>query len=80
MSLQLHVSHLLVVHVAGAPDECGPAFRVELQGGDAVPPVSLSWDLRSQNLQAVPWRKTCENQNKVCDASVVDLYNLSRSV
>lgn len=41
------MSHLLVVHVAGAPDERGPALGVELQGGDAVPPVPLSGDLRS---------------------------------
>lgn len=41
------MSHLLVVHVAGAPDECGPAFGVELQGGDAVTPVPLPGDLRS---------------------------------
>lgn len=50
-----HVAHflglgcstdLLVVHVAGAAQQCGPAFRVKLQGGDAVPAVPLAWDLR----------------------------------
>ena len=46
--------YLLVVHVAGAADERGPAFRVQLQGGDAVPAVSLSRNLRGQHLQAVP--------------------------
>lgn len=76
MYLQLNVSHLLVVHVAGAPDERGPAFRMELQGGDAVPSVSLSGDLWSQNLQAVPGRKTCEN--KVCDNFTVHLYHFGR--
>lgn len=44
--LQLCGSHLLVIHVAGAADERGPAFRVELQGCDAVAPVLLSWDFR----------------------------------
>lgn len=72
MYLQLNVSHLLVVHVAGASDERGPAFRVELQGGDAVPSVSLSRDLWSQNLQAVPGRKACKN--KVSDNFMVQHY------
>lgn len=35
---------------------------MELQGGDTVPPVSLSWDLWSQDLQAVPGRKACEKK------------------
>lgn len=70
------VPHLLVVHVAGASDERGPAFRVELQRGDAVPSVSLSRDLGSQNLQAVPGRKTCKN--KVCDECIVHLYLFGR--
>lgn len=72
MCLQLNVSHLLVVHVAGASDERGPAFRMELQGGDAVPSVSLSRDLWSQNLQAVSGRKTCGD--KACDHFIVRLY------
>lgn len=71
---EIYGSHLLVVHVAGAPDECGPAFRMELQGGDAVPSVSLPGDLWSQNLQAVPGRHTCEN--KVCDNLIVNLLLL----
>lgn len=54
----MRLFHLLVVHVAGAPDERGPAFRVKLQGSDAVAPVSLSRDLRGQDLKAVPWWKT----------------------
>lgn len=56
------VAHLLVVHVAGAADERGPALRMELQGGDAVPSVSLPGDLRSQDLQAVSRRKACETR------------------
>lgn len=71
---KIYGSHLLVVHVAGAPDECGPAFRMELQGGDAVPSVSLPGDLWSQNLQAVPGRHTCKN--KVCDNLVINLLLL----
>lgn len=74
MYLQLNVSHLLVIHVAGASDERGPAFRVELEGGDAVPSVPLSRDLWSQNLQTVPGRKACEN--KVSDNFIVQLYYL----
>lgn len=67
------ITHLLVVHVAGAADERGPAFGMKLQGGDAVPSVPLSWDLWSQNLQAVPGRKAC------ADNSYYDSYNrLSR--
>ncbi len=76
MYVQLNVSHLLVVHVAGAADERGPAFRMELQGGDAVPSVSLSRDLWSQNFQAVSGRQTCEN--KVSDTFRVCLDYRSR--
>lgn len=54
------VAHLLVVHVAGASDERGPAFGMELQRRDAVASVLLSGDLRGQNLQAVPGGEACE--------------------
>lgn len=52
-------SHLLVVRVAGTSDEGGPTFRMELEGCDAVPSVTFSRDLWSQDLQAVPGRKAC---------------------
>lgn len=71
--LQPTVSHLLVVHVAGAPDECRPAFGVKLQRRDAVSSVPLSRDLWSQNLQAVPWREACEKQ-KFCENFIVNVY------
>lgn len=53
----VHTGPLLVVHVAGTADECGPAFRMELEGGDAVPSVPLSWDLRGQHFQTVSGRE-----------------------
>lgn len=61
MCVSCRSSHLLVVCVAGTSDECGPAFRVELEGGDAVSSVTLSRDLWSQNLQTVPGRKACND-------------------
>lgn len=55
---------LLVIHVAGAAQECGPAFGVQLQWSDAVSSVPLTRDLRGQNLQTVPRRQTWKKQHR----------------
>lgn len=56
--LQCCGSDLLVIHVAGAAQECGPAFGVQLQRSDAVSPVPLTRNFWGQNLKTVPRRQT----------------------
>lgn len=64
--------YLLVVHVAGTADECGPAFRMELEGGDAVPSVPLSWDLRGQHFQTVSGREAYKNKEPLLHSTLFD--------